>query len=155
MTSGTFLGFATGLAFFGEWRLITASATIPTIPLLSLIFLCPKSPRFLIRKSRYKEAYLSLRHLRETEVQAARDLYTIHCQLQTEIEMFQERPATKHYDYDSSQSTVKSRNYWQRITKLMRSPRNRRACVSACLVMVFQQLCGVSPGFKVRGQTSQ
>lgn len=80
VTSGIFLGLATSLAL-RKWRLIVASTLMPAVLFLPLVLTYPETPRFLIRESRYKEAYLSLKHLRETEIQAARDLYDIHSQL--------------------------------------------------------------------------
>lgn len=159
---GIFLGFAATLAISGldssasdipalgdsgKWRLTLASALVPAVPLLILTYICPESPRFLIRKNRYREAYLSLRHLRETEIQAARDLYAIHSQLQVETELLSGGPAEQWFSRELYQEAVQSRNYWQRITHLITVPRNRRACVSAFLVMASQQLCGVGSWF--------
>lgn len=146
--SGIFLGFAVSLAVFGEWRLILASALIPAVPLLLLVFICPESPRFLIRKRKYKEAYISLRQLRETEIQAARDLYAIHSQLQVETELLSGGPIDQWHSHDLYQDAVERKNFWQRIALLVTVPRNRRAGYSAFLVMASQQLCGVSLHFK-------
>lgn len=144
MKSGIFLGFAASMAVFGHWRLILASALIPAVPLLILVFICPESPRFLIRRNRYKDAYISLRHLRETEIQAARDLYAIHSQLQVETELLSGGTAQQWFRTDLYQKEVKSQSFWQRITRLVTVPRNRRACISAFIVNASQQLCGVS-----------
>ncbi|KAH0555842.1 hypothetical protein GP486_006212 [Trichoglossum hirsutum] len=83
-----FLGFSSNLvvSHIGPlgWRFQTAAAFLPAIVLLSLILVCPESPRFLLKKGRYREAYRSLLQLRETPLQAARDLYYMNCQLQAE-----------------------------------------------------------------------
>ncbi|KAJ6178291.1 hypothetical protein N7519_008752 [Penicillium mononematosum] len=81
---GIFLGFLCALIVMDSWRVLLATAIIPAIVLLFLVFMCPESPRFLIQRNRYPEAYKSLLELRGTPIQAARDLYYIHAQLQTE-----------------------------------------------------------------------
>lgn len=42
---------------------------------MAQVFLCPESPRWLMSKGRYADAYRSLERLRRHPVQAARDLY--------------------------------------------------------------------------------
>lgn len=116
---------------------------IPAIVLLVLIYVCPESPRFLIRQSRYKEAYQSLRRLRGTEIQAARDMYAIHSQLQIETAIILGDTTHQWYNEDIYQREIKKLSWWQRIFRLFEK-RNRRACLSSFLVMASQQLCGVS-----------
>ena len=100
---GIMLGYVADLAFYKvpdkphvkglNWRLMLASvrtsypppdmityqqriqAGIPALFLMSQVFFCPESPRWLISKNRYPEAYKSLERLRRHPVQAARDLY--------------------------------------------------------------------------------
>ncbi|KAI9792520.1 MAG: hypothetical protein M1816_002040 [Peltula sp. TS41687] len=149
---GIFLGFATNLAVFGHWRIVLASPLVATVPLLILVFICPESPRFLIRKSkRYPKAYESLRHLRETPLQACRDLYGIHSQLQIETEILQRRRLQvegrlqiegQWYSQDLYQKQVQSSKWWQRVLRLFTVARNRRAALAAFIVMISQQLCG-------------
>ena len=57
------------------WRLQLGSAFIPAVPLVMGIYYCPESPRWYIKKGRYREAFNSLCRLRNTKLQAARDLY--------------------------------------------------------------------------------
>jgi hypothetical protein len=68
-----FLGFSSNLVVsrIGPlgWRFQTAAAFLPAIVLLSLIFICPESPRFLLKRGRYREAYRSLLQLREIPLQ--------------------------------------------------------------------------------------
>ena len=53
-------------------------AGMPALFLMAQVFFCPESPRWLISKGRYGDAFESLKRLRRHPVQAARDLY---CQL--------------------------------------------------------------------------
>ena len=85
---GGVLGFSANLAVHKigahAWRYQLGSAFIPAVPLLIGIYLCPESPRWLLKKGRVRDAYKSLRRLRNTDLQAARDLYYIHAQLELE-----------------------------------------------------------------------
>lgn len=127
-----------------SWRVLLATATIPAIVLLFLVFICPESPRFLIRRGHYAEAFRSLRYLRGSDIQAARDLYYIHAQLQVETEYGQSSPSEPWYRRELYQQWLKDTNFFQRVWSLWSVPRNRRACIAACVVMASQQLCGVS-----------
>ena len=48
---------------------------MPAVFLMAQVFFCPESPRWLISKGRYPDAFESLKRLRRHPVQAARDLY--------------------------------------------------------------------------------
>lgn len=99
---GIMLGYVADLAFFKvpnkphitglNWRLMLASvfvgintyilytlnmfkAGMPALFLMAQVFFCPESPRWLMSKGRYADAYKSLLRLRRHPVQAARDLY--------------------------------------------------------------------------------
>lgn len=81
---GIFLGFVANvicLAFPEQdvWRYQLASAFIPAVPLMFIWFV-PESPRWLMKKKRYPEAFRSLQRLRFDDVQAARDMYYVHVQ---------------------------------------------------------------------------
>lgn len=146
LSSGIFLGFLCAFLVRDNWRVLLATATIPAIVLLFLVFLCPESPRFLIQKHRYEEAYQSLLELRGTEIQAARDLYNIHAQLQVEATRVwpsegQWSDGGKRYIY---QRWISKSNFFRRMGYLFKTPRTRRACMVALIVMLSQQLCGVS-----------
>ncbi|KAI9040381.1 uncharacterized protein KD926_008338 [Aspergillus affinis] len=148
---GIFVGFAAVWIVNHEWRVLLGTSAIPAIVLLFLVFLCPESPRFLIRRNDYRGAFLSLRQLRGTDIQAARDLYYIHCQLQAEAELLQSRTQASsgrdetqpeaQYPY---QQLVRNMSFLKRVWCLWSIPRNRRACVAAFVVMASQQLCGIN-----------
>ncbi|KAI2777955.1 hypothetical protein F4815DRAFT_256293 [Daldinia loculata] len=126
---GIFLGTAINLAVFYHplnWRLMLGAPFIPAVPLLCLIYLCPESPRWLMKKNRYAEAWTSMNKLRNNPIQVARDIYYIHAQLSIE-----------------NQLTSKS-NYVTRFTQLFTIPRVRRASIAAFTVMIAQQMCGIN-----------
>ncbi|KAK8025783.1 hypothetical protein PG990_003606 [Apiospora arundinis] len=127
---GIFLGVCANLAV-GKvphiaWRLQIGSAFIPAIPLCLLIPFCPESPRWFMKKNRYKDAYKSLTRLRNNPIQAARDLNAIHAQLLVERE------------------AIHGSTYISRFTELFTIPRVRRATLASFVVMIAQQMCGIN-----------
>ncbi|KAI1817204.1 sugar transporter-domain-containing protein [Poronia punctata] len=126
---GIFLGTAVNVAVYNSpinWRLMLGAPFIPAVPLLVLIFLCPESPRWLMKKDRYAQAWKSLTILRFHPVQAARDMYLIHAQLAIENDV------------------IGNSNYVTRFVELFTIPRVRRATYAAFTVMIAQQMCGIN-----------
>ncbi|KAF2006144.1 hypothetical protein P154DRAFT_603506 [Amniculicola lignicola CBS 123094] len=127
---GIFLGFCANLAVYKvpiiAWRLQIGSAFIPAVPLTLGIYFCPESPRWYIKKNRYRKAYNSLLRLRFTSLQAARDLYYIHAQLEVEANI------------------IGKSNYVSRFAELFTVPRIRRATLASFVVMIAQQMCGIN-----------
>ena len=127
---GIFLGFCANLAVYNvgkiAWRLQLGSAMIPALPLLIGVYFCPESPRWYIKKGRYVNAFRSLCRLRNTPLQAARDLYYIHAQIQEEADI------------------IGRSNYVTRFIELFTIPRVRRATGAAFTVMLAQQMCGIN-----------
>lgn len=80
-----------------------------------------------MKKGRYEKAFKSLRRLRNTDLQAARDLFYIHAQLKDELELKGDK------------------GYFLRIMELLTVPRNRSATIAAFTVMIAQQMCGSTP----------
>lgn len=123
---GIFLGFCANLAVYQvptiAWRLQIGSAFIPAVPLTLGIYFCPESPRWYIKKNRYRQAYNSLLRLRWTPLQAARDLYYIYAQLQVEADI------------------IGKSNYITRFMELFTIPRVRRATLASFVVMIAQQM---------------
>ena len=72
------------------------------------------------------KAYESLLRLRNHPIQAARDIYYIHSQLELEAEI------------------LGTNTYKTRFIELFTIPRLRRATVAATTVMLAQQMCGVN-----------
>lgn len=127
---GIFLGFSANLAVYNtgaiSWRLQLGSAFIPAVPLVVGVYFCPESPRWYIKKGRYAEAFKSLCRLRNTPLQAARDLYYIHAQLLEEA------------------AIIGKNNYITRFIELFTIPRVRRATLASWTVMIAQQMCGIN-----------
>lgn len=90
-----------------------------------LIYLCPESPRWYMKKGRYPEAWKAMIVLRRNQIQVARDIYYISAQLEIEKEL------------------VGKTNYISRFTQLFTIPRVRRANLAAFTVMIAQQMCGM------------
>ncbi|KAL0932457.1 hexose transporter [Colletotrichum truncatum] len=126
---GIALGTAFNLAVYyakHNWRLMLGAPFLPAVPLLLLIYLCPESPRWLMKKGRYVQAWKSMIQLRNHPIQCARDMYSIHAQLSLESQVL-----TKN-------------NYATRFTQLFTIPRVRRANLAAFTVMIAQQMCGIN-----------
>ena len=127
---GIFLGTCANLAVMKigkeAWRYQLGSAIIPAVPLAILIYLCPESPRWYMKKNRYRDALKSLLRLRNNPVQAGRDLYYIHVQL------------------DLEKQFMKRNGYITRFVELFTIPRIRRATLAAFTVMIAQQMCGIN-----------
>lgn len=79
-----------------------------------------------MKKGRFKDAYKSLLILRNHPIQAARDLYYIHIQLNEES------------------AIIGQSNYITRFTQLFTIPRVRRATMASFVVMIAQQMCGIN-----------
>lgn len=79
-----------------------------------------------MKKGRYAAAYGSLLKLRNTPLQAARDLYYVHAQLREEA------------------AVIGQSNYVTRFFELFTIPRVRRATLASFTVMIAQQMCGIN-----------
>ncbi|KAJ7463347.1 hypothetical protein FB451DRAFT_1266168 [Mycena latifolia] len=106
-----------------NWRLMLASAGLPALFVCLLVLFAPESPRWLIGRGRYQEAYNELSRLRFSPVQAARDLYYIHVLLEAEKQILTGR---------------------NRLWEMVSIARNRNAAIASFIVMFGQQFCGVN-----------
>ncbi|KXT01595.1 hypothetical protein AC579_8959 [Pseudocercospora musae] len=133
---GIFLGVSANLAVYqvGDiaWRLQLGSAFIPAVPLVLGIWFCPESPRWYLKKGKAKKAYASLKRLRNTELQAARDVYYISAQLDYEKDLV------------AQSGVAKTDNFFTRFIELFTVPRIRRATQASGIVMIAQQMCGIN-----------
>lgn len=132
---GIFLGFLTNMLVdedfetYGDsgWRIMLAAASLPTTLLLVFIFLCPESPAYWVKHSnRYDVSFRSLCSLRNTELQAARDV----------LNFYQEQKRV-------SQNVAKP-SFMRLFGELFTIPRVRRATLAAWCTMFTQQICGIN-----------
>ncbi|CEH17877.1 Predicted transporter (major facilitator superfamily) [Ceraceosorus bombacis] len=132
---GIALGQAASLAFYGvpdsrgieglNWRLMLGAPAVPPLAVLALVYLSPESPRWYLGKGRKAEAFRSMRRLRNTPLEAARDIYYANELLEAE----------KHLGANKQRNAL---------LELASVPRNRRAVEGASFVMFMQQFCGIN-----------
>ena len=72
-----------------------------------------------------QDAWGSMRKIRKTELQAARDLYYAYVQ------------------YVEESKVIQGKTFFSRFTELFTIPRCRTANIAASAVMLAQQLCGI------------
>ncbi|EXJ94720.1 hypothetical protein A1O1_03117 [Capronia coronata CBS 617.96] len=130
---GIFVGFVTNAAAYGfgdtAWRLQLAGPVIPTIPLLLMVYMCPESPPWFIKNGqRYDLAFHSLRQLRNSDLQAAKEIYSTYLQRRARSMLGGWEQATRV----------------RKIAELFTIRRIRRATTASYVVMLSQQLCGIN-----------
>ncbi|KAI8283469.1 hypothetical protein K4K56_010644 [Colletotrichum sp. SAR 10_98] len=127
---GIFVGFCSNLIWYriGDlaWRFQLAAAFAPAIPVLIFVWMCPESPRWLMKKGRYQESFKSFCRIRNTEMMAARDLYYAHRQVIEENNAF------------GGQTLLR------RMKELLTVPRLRRATVASSWIVISQQFSGIN-----------
>ena len=132
---GIFLGFLANVIFVMQytgreeliWRLQLAAPLIPAIPLLILVYNCPESPAWHIKRHSYSSAFASLLRLRNTPLQAAIELYS------TNLSRRRNKIAT-----------ALQPRFLSKLKSLFQIPRNRHALYASYTVMLGQQLCGIN-----------
>ncbi|KAF2642338.1 hypothetical protein P280DRAFT_540157 [Massarina eburnea CBS 473.64] len=127
---GIFIGQCSNLIFYRigklAWRFQLSAAFAPAIPIVIFIWLCPESPRWLIKKNRYHDAYQALCRVRNSQVIAARELYYAHCQISEE------------------HSALAGISLGRRMLDLFTVPRLRRATVASSVIVIAQQFSGIN-----------
>ncbi|KAH8797337.1 MFS sugar transporter [Xylogone sp. PMI_703] len=132
---GIMLGTVFNIAFYNipdrsgivglNWRLMLGVAGIPALIVMAQAYTNPESPRWLMLKGRYREALQSLKTLRNSDIQALRDLYYIHVLLKEEEKVQEGQTGMKFF-------------------RIFTLRRNRNALIGATIVMFAQQFCGVN-----------
>lgn len=79
-----------------------------------------------MKKRRYKQAWRSFLRLRNHPIQAARDMFYVHAQLEIESVI------------------IGQGNFFTRFFELWTKPRVRRATIASSIVMLGQQMCGIN-----------
>ncbi|EIW72341.1 hypothetical protein TREMEDRAFT_24694 [Tremella mesenterica DSM 1558] len=127
---GSVLGFSTNLIFMRvgrlAWRFQLAAAFIPALAVVLLVWFIPESPRWLMKRNNYPKAFRSFLRLRKSQIQAARDMFYAHCQIQEENEAFH------------------GTSWFTRMRDIFTVPRLRTANLASWVVMISQQLCGIN-----------
>lgn len=108
---------------------------------MAQVYVCPESPRWLMSKGRYDKAYESLRRLRHSSLQAARDLYCELKSCSSRVHLTLSLLADIHVQLEAEREVFTGRN---RFLELFTVPRNRRAAIGSLIVMFMQQFCGVN-----------
>lgn len=130
---GILVGFLANVAFFDLrpdviWRYQLAAPLVPTIPLLLFVYLCPESPAWHFKREQYREGYASLIKLRNTKLQAAREMYATYLMRKK----------------DSSLRTSAQQTFSSKLRSLFAASRNRHAMYASYIVMLSQQICGIN-----------
>ena len=123
-------------------RLILGSPLVPAVMLVVSLYFTPESPRFYLRPERgnYKpeKAYHELRRLRNTELQALRDLYLVHRSVSLgDSDVIPDTPTGVRPPL-----SVRLNQYLSRYYDLFVNPRLRNSTISSGIVALGQQLCG-------------
>ncbi|KAF3052366.1 hypothetical protein E8E11_010967 [Didymella keratinophila] len=119
-----------------NWRFMVGSPMILPLVVVAYVYTLPESPRVLIQRARkaheaelakahdlYEKAWLALRSLRNSKVQAARDLFLMDHLLAEEDKIMREE---------------------KRFHELFQLGRCRRALTASVITMFLQQMCGVN-----------
>ncbi|KAH8680441.1 membrane transporter D1 [Ilyonectria robusta] len=127
---GIFIGFCSNLIWYRigalAWRFQLSAAFAPAIPVVIFVWWCPESPRWLMKKGRFQEAFGSFCRIRNSEMIAARDLYYAHRQVLEEKNAFG------------------GQTLGRRMLDLVLVPRLRRATVASAWIVISQQFSGIN-----------
>ncbi|KAI2787092.1 hypothetical protein POX_f07450 [Penicillium oxalicum] len=128
---GIMLGNIMGVAFYSlgpdvGWRVMLGSSFVPPVFVMVQVFFCPESPRWLVENHKVDKAYRSFRRIRNTELEACRDLFYTYVGVEIE------------------RKVNRGKNFFTKLAELFTVPRNRRATMATWMIMFGQQFCGVN-----------
>lgn len=128
---GIMLGNIMGVAFYSlpddiAWRFMLGSSCVPPLFVLAQVYFCPESPRWLLQNHKANKAYHSFRRIRNTELEACRDLFYTYVGVELE------------------RKVNKGKNFFTLFWELFSVPRNARATMASWIIMFGQQFCGVN-----------
>ncbi|QLG73339.1 hypothetical protein HG535_0E04230 [Zygotorulaspora mrakii] len=107
-----------------NWRLMLGSAMIPAVLVLFQIPYCPESPRWLMGKNRYKEAFEATTQIRPHRILACRDIFYQHILMMEEESL--------------------SLPFMTRLKEMVTVRRNRNGLIASCICAFMQQFCGIN-----------
>ncbi|KAI1387894.1 uncharacterized protein F4822DRAFT_295310 [Hypoxylon trugodes] len=150
---GIMMGFAFNLIFYTAHndplivKLILGAPLVPSIFLMIGLWFCPESPRYYMRRrtSSYDpaKAYDVLLRLRQTELQALRDIYLIYKSVQ--LEEYSGNVDEEDQDDDVPRGCFAYiKKYAAQYKQLFTQRRLRNALISSSIVALAQQLCGIN-----------
>ncbi|PKK45095.1 hypothetical protein CI102_9433 [Trichoderma harzianum] len=148
---GIMLGFAFNLIFTRAQSnettlaLINASPTVPSLALFIItMFFCPESPRFhLIKGPNYdvQKAYTCMTRIRNTELQALRDIYLVYKSLEQQAMGLGD---LDEHAFRSPGFIWVMRDFLRQYMQLFQQRRLYNALISTSTVNLAQQLCGIN-----------
>lgn len=127
-----------------NWRLMLGSALLPALFVLGMCYTIPESPRWLIGKGRYSDAFHSLTRLRHTKLQAARDLFMINALLEEEASVSSGKSAIRELFSVSRnrRAVVAVRPFFSSLSP--GTPLTPLPPKQSSILMFMQQFCGIN-----------
>ncbi|OLN96088.1 putative polyol transporter 2-like protein 2 [Colletotrichum chlorophyti] len=152
VAAGMMIGFGFNLVFDTTpasskrltFQLMVAAPMVPALALMVLvIWFCDESPRYLMRMSspsyNPQRAYEILKKLRNTELQALRDIYLVHKSIE------QEELLSSDIDPQLIPGFIHTIiGFLRQWKQLFTQRRLRNALISSSTVSLAQQLCGIN-----------
>lgn len=120
-----------------QWRYQVLSGALPALILLILVYIGCESPRWLIVREKYIEAFETLVQLRKERLLAAEEFCYTYFQIQAE------RAAARKKIEPDFGTYQKQIGYFERLRQLVTLVRNRRALFATLIVMMTQHLSGI------------
>ncbi|KAF3059180.1 Hexose transporter HXT8 [Trichoderma lentiforme] len=148
---GIMLGFAFNLIFTRAQSnettlaLINASPTVPSLVLFIIaMFFCPESPRYHLTKGpnyNVQKAYTCMTRIRNTELQALRDIYLVYKSLEQQAMGLGD---LDEHAFRSPGFIWVMRDFLRQYMQLFQQRRLYNALISTSTVNLAQQLCGIN-----------